>query len=506
MADLVILKSGQVPPTAINGQQWLQADTGQLWAYLNDKWSPITGGRGFDIINPLSIFIGGLNRTCATKLGSLKINNQITSKVDTCSFTLYNDGDSVIRPEVGEQIDIFEYGTSTKIYSGEISKIKQSQESLLNNYFSFSISSTDYTKRLSKRLVTKEYTNEFAGDIIKDIIDTYYTEFSYINVQEGPKIDYVAFNLVTGLNAIKKIAKLSGYDWYVDPTKDIHFFLPATNYAPYELYDDNDTKIESDHYFNLKINRDKANYRNKIYLQGGYYTEAFNDDIQVADGEQTTFNLAYEPYSPVAVYVDTGSGYVQKTLGVDNIDTSGYDFVVNQTEKCVRNLDLATLNAGNKIKVTYNKRIKIIVEDENTTSQSDIQSREGGDGIYEYKLNDDTIASIASANERIDAEIADYKDPQVSGSFITDQPGYQAGQIIKTYLKTWGYDYDDNEFKIQTVTITPKTPKGEDERSFVEYKIVFRSFERSFEQFLLNMYDNSTNKEIVVKGDEKLIT
>jgi hypothetical protein len=748
MADLVILFTGNNIsdfPSPANGQMALQANTGQTWAYLGGKWHPVTGFKPITLLNPYTVYIGGVGRDCQIEQRSLKVKKNLTSKVDTVSFTMLDDGDTSNRPVEGQQIDIFEYATTTKIFSGEINKIVQNEDATGNLIFKFKITGTDYTKRLNKRLITESYTNEKAGDIIKDFIGIYFPEFTTINVEDGPTIASIEFNYITGLNALKKVAKQAGYDWFVDPTKDIHFFLPSTNYAPYSLteiynnplfvvdssnkyfdfnigggelnatvsegtyapgntqadsgtlceaiynaivaaegvgtytvtYSDstqkftitrsagtfnilwktgthgsdntddhigtligyNDTADDtgslsytsdfpvgiSGHNWNLKISRDKTNYRNRVVVQGGYRLEAYNDDIKVADGEQTTFNLAYEPFSPVLVYVDTGSGFVQKTLGIDNINTgfvidsnnkyldfnigggelnatvsegtyaqsgnsqadSGtlceaiynaivaaegvgtytvtysdstnkftitrsagtfnilwktgthgsdntdthigtligfddtaddtgslsytsdnaltvFDFVLNQTEKVVRNLNLPKLSSGDKIKVTYNKKIRIIVTREDTAAQAAIQAIEGGDGIYEYRLTDDTLTTEQAVIDRADAEIADFKDAQITGSFITDQVGYEEGQILRVNLPTW--NYPNKEYKIQSVGISPITFEGEDGRALTVYNIVFRSFERSFEEFMFNLYNNSTNKEIPVIGDEVPVT
>lgn len=94
--------------------------------------------------------------------------------------------------------------------------------------------------------------------------------------------------------------------------------------------------------------------RNRQVVRGGeapsttLYTQIF-----VADGSQTSFTLDYKP-KDLAVSVDTGGGYVSKTLGVENlVDESSVQFVYNFQEKVVRNGSHATLSAGHKIKFVY---------------------------------------------------------------------------------------------------------------------------------------------------------
>lgn len=488
--------------TQAQGQCVIDPVTGQVWAYLGGQWSPFTGGDPFVFENPLSVFIGGNIRNEHIKYNSLKSVNHITNKIDTCTFIMWDYGDTAVRPIVGQQVDIFKFGANTKVFGGEIANFQQEQEIIGNHTrFIWKVNCTDFTKRLHKRLVLETYTNQKAGDIIKDIISKYFSEFSTINVEDGPTISSISFNYIYADDAIRKIAKYAKYDWYVDYVKDIHFFLPATNYAPYTLTEDVST---SGNFCDLKFKQDKSRYRNTILLQAGFELTPVTDDIQVADGERTNFNIAFEPYSPVLAYVDTGSGFVQKTVGIDNIDNSGFDFVVNQTEKALKNLDLAKLNSGDILKITYNKKVKLIVSDTDATSINDIQAREGGDGIYEYKLKDKTIETLDAARERLDAEIEDFKDPIISGSFYTDQFGYLSGQILQVDLPNWGYG--SATFKVQSVALQVITNPGVDDRAYLKNIVTFAPIKEGWNEFILGIYNNSSNNEIVVKGDEKNTT
>jgi hypothetical protein len=497
MADLFVF-GNNVPDSPLNGQCWIQAETGQVWTFLNNEWRTLTGGEKFIFEPPFTVFIAATNRNENIGGKSLKIKNILTHRIDICSFLLYDNGDSNIRPVVGEQIDIFEYGTNEKVFGGEIANFTQKQISPGIYQFVYTVSCTDFTKRLHRKLATKDYTNQKAGDIIKDLIDTYIPEFSYANVADGPTIDFLSFNYKPIDECIKKIAKITNYEWYVDYTKDINFFLPSTEYAPYTITENPET---SGHHNELIISQNKTQYRNKVYLLGALELSSF-DDIQVADGSRVSFNLSYEPYNTVSAFVDTGGGFVAKTVGIDGVDTSGYDFVVNRSDKVLRNLDLATLNNGDILKVTYNRKTKLIVNDSDAASISQIQSIEGGDGIYEFKLEDDTIETLDAGRERVDAELRDHANPIINGRFLTDQRGYKAGQILQINLPSWGYS--NKEYNIFSVTTSVKSGVDKNKRAYIEYAIEFSTFFRGFYEFIQSIYNKSIGKEIVIKGDEKL--
>lgn len=54
------------------------------------------------------------------------------------------------------------------------------------------------------------------------------------------------------------------------------------------------------------------------------------------------------------VFVDTGSGYVPQSVGVENLtDETTVDYVFNFSEKTIRAASAAVLEKGSKIKFTY---------------------------------------------------------------------------------------------------------------------------------------------------------
>jgi hypothetical protein len=495
------------PENPADGKCWFKPDIVQAYMYLNGAWRPYVGGTNtitFDV--GLNVFIRGVKRNCSATYGilneSFEKQDNLTYEIDVCNFTLW-DNDGNARPTQGDEVQVFykssASATPDKIFGGEITEMPQIEQSGGSSTYSYEIQCNDYSIRLKQKLVTQDYTNQTAKAIIQDLVDNYATEFSYNNVETGLTVSFISFNYKPVDDCIREIAEVTGYDWYVDEDRDIHFFASTTNTAPYTITDNPAT---SGNYNDLVINVDKSQYRNRIIVQGGFF---FSDDYtqdNVADGDQTSFQADYEPFvadsGNIEVYVDAGGGFVQKTLGIDNLDTSGFDFVVNQTEKVFKNLDLATLTAGHIFRAIYQYKVPILTQDDDTTSQENIRIIEGGDGIYEFKITDKTIETIQAAHDRAAVEIDQYANPIVEGSFRTKDVGYRSGQLLTINANSRGDIADGQQYLIQSVTTIVR---GGTE---LEYDVVFATRLKTLTQFLMQLFDGNLSKEIVIRSDENL--
>ena len=477
------------PPTSPTvGMAWIQPASGQIYLYLNGDWQLWTGGKVPSYKYPFSVFINGKDRSDNIDQDSFGKTDALTNSVDTCSFTLF-DYNNNIKPIEGEEIIVYykltEIAEAEKIFSGRLSTVRQSATAPGQISFNYDVGCVDYSADLKNTLVVEIYEDMFAGDIIKNIIQNYAPSFICNEVQDGQKISYISFNYESIKDCIMELASLTGYDWYVDYDKDIHFFSNETNPSPYLLTENIDTTA---HYKNLEIMVDKSQLRNKIYVRGGVYLSDLYTQERIADGTQLSFNLDYNPRAPILVYVNIGAGYVLHSCGIDNINTTGFDFVVNYNEKVIKNLDHAVLTAGNKIKITYTYECDILTED------NDIESQ-GINGICEYLITDITIQTIQSAHDRATAELERYSTLAISGSFITDQHGYRSGQILT--LQMTGRGYAGTTFLIDKVKYSLQN-SGK-----FEYTISFsRPLVKSLERFLIDMLN--AGRQIIVRENETI--
>jgi len=231
----------------------------------------------------ISVKINDIDRTEYVDAKSLRILDELTSKVNSASFDFICNDIAVI-PNTGEAVLIEE--STIKLFSGRIlSKIE--------SFFPFSllkynIKCIDHTRDLDKKLVFESYKDQKAGDIYKYIIDNYTTGFTYTNVSDGPTISEIAFDYVQVSEALTKIAEICGYEWYVDYDKDIHFFAKNTYPAPFQL-DDNQAN-----YKDLIIKTDLSQLRNRIYVKSSGLKDTFGE-VFIYDGVATEWTCKFAP-------------------------------------------------------------------------------------------------------------------------------------------------------------------------------------------------------------------
>ena len=150
------------------------------------------------------------------------------------------------------------------------------------------------------------------------------------------------------------------------------------------------------------------------------------------------------------MYLDTGSGYVLKTDGVENlVSDASVDFVWNFSEKTIRNGAIGVQTAGTKLKITYYpyKDVRVAVQD--NISIATMKTLLGGDGIYDGAvISDSSFRTFDEARARARAELKAYSNPILSATFSTETEGLSVGQVIRVTDPTFSIDAD---FVIQKV-------------------------------------------------------
>lgn len=470
------------PTNVYTGKLWIKPSNAMMFLRLGSQWIFIGQTEGAISLKNVTVLINGIDVTNMILKNSLSIMDVITREVDECTFALV-DSDGTHKPEVGQEVNIFYYNGSNYVlrFAGKIEEVPQVQ--IKHGVYSYELTCVDYTQELNRRLVVETYTGQTAGDIIRDIVSNYALGLGTAYVQDGPSINSIAFNYKYPMECIEELAALTGYDWYVDYERQVHFFESATTSAPYELNESS----TSGEYRDLQILIHKSELKNAMTVRGGYEFSDLYTQEEVADGTQESFTLRYAPYAPISVYVDTGGGYSLKTLGIDNIDESGRDFVYNQHEKVIKNLDYGVLSAGHKIKITYKYKKPILAYQEDDESIQLMAEYEGGDGKYEAPLIvDDSIETKAQARARGIAELNQYSNPLVEGTFTTTQYGYRSGQILTINLPSRGYT--NRQYIIQEVTATSLGMGN------FSYEVTFASLLKGLTDYLIQLHKDSRIK------------
>lgn len=296
------------------------------------------------------------------------------------------------------------------------------------------------------------------------------------------------------------VAKRQNMNWYIDFERDVHMFATQDDTAPFAITD------TSQNYSNLEIEPDITKIVNRQTVRGG---EAPDDNLYtqeiVADGTTTSWYMDYKPKT-VSVYTDTGAGYVQKTVGVENlVDETTVDYVFNFNEKTLRKTSpTAVLAQGDKIKFTYYPYKDIRVRVQDPASIATMKALTGGDGIYDGALIiDESLKTFNDARMRAQAEVDTYKNPVITATFDTDIDGLHVGQLIHITDSSRGID---EEYLIQKITAKPRS----DDRftyAVTAGSTLFGIIE--FFQYLLKKSEKEINDEnervdIVLNEDETI--
>ena len=253
-----------------------------------------------------------------------------TARIRAGSFTIEMKNDNGIYKDtfsVGDDVVIYldeNNPPTTKIFNGLIEEIDYKTK-FTRDFIT--LSGRDYTARLQDVTFLEVYDNKAPETIIKDIIDKYVTDITYNNVATtGKTIEHMTFKHKTAFEAIKELADICEYDFYVDKNRDLHF-EPTNTVSSGKVF--NNTNIIGTPRFRL----DRNEMFNEVWFYGGRYLSGFLESF-TADGVGSVFTLLYKPHN-THVTVDG----VEKNGQIYNIifssPPSGINYLVDYNNKNV---------------------------------------------------------------------------------------------------------------------------------------------------------------------------
>lgn len=388
----------------------------------------------------IQVLINGTDRTDQLVKDSLDVQQILGAQRDTARFSYKKYGSKVYTPAILDTVVV--NNGATKIFGGRIVRIS---ESFLNaaDGLVYSMDCVDYSFDLDSLLVSQSYSSMTVNAIIADILTNYGTGFTGTNVDCAITIGKVVFNQVPISQCLKRLADMVKFDWYVDPDKDIHFFSKYTNTAPFNLTDTSGNYIIN----SLERKIDGSQIANQIKVRGGEYEASTYQDIITVNGNtQATFKLPYK-FSNLTVQLDTGGGYVSKTVGIDFVDDfTTKDVLYNYNDQTIK--FASALADGNKIKFAGNPKVRVLAIASDGTSIVTY-------GLKEKIIQDDTIEELTTARKRAIAELSAYKDQQNEGRFDTYTSGLRAGMVINLNSSRRTANVD---FIIRSVRFKPFKP------------------------------------------------
>lgn len=402
----------------------------------------------------LTIKIQTVPRQSLVLLNSLKITNKINNRVDEANFTIKKQQNQTYRPQLNDEV-VIENGTDV-IFGGVIVKIEESAKA--GEQVRYDVKCTDYSQYLRRKIVVERYEDTTLIDIIEDLVDNYTSDgFTTTGVTLVKNITSFSFNGLTVSECFDKLAKsLSAY-WYVDYNKDIHFFAKDTEVAPFNLTDTSNNYI----YDSLQIVEDITQLRNKVTVRGGTNpSDTDRTETTVCqDAGQDVYPLGYKFAELPIVKVNS----VAQTVGAEYLsDDTLVEVQWSYQQKYIRFTDGNLPSVNDVIEIVGKIEIPVIVriQDNNSSDQF---------GIFEYKIDDETISTNDEAISRALVELESYANELHEGSFSTYTAGLVAGQRLNINSDIRGKNID---VIIQAVTKRPIDHNGASIRYDIDFATV----------------------------------
>lgn len=387
------------------------------------------------------LYIAGVDRIADLERGSLRIEQALTYQIDTCSFSIKGE-----QPAEGEEV-IVEDDKLGRLFAGIIVKVELARTFPDKSIKVWNVDCDDYTALLDRRLVVEAYENMSASDIFLDIVAKYCPGFTTNGVRSGaPVVESTGaeFEYKRPSDCFKWLCDYIGWHWQPDYYKDLHFFSAEELASPAPM-----TLVPGGKFRFGKHSIDTQGLRNRVYVRGG----TMLSDPQVvqwkADGVARIWTLPWGPHE-----VSLTVGEVPMTVGVENLhDEEDFDYMMSFSEKYIRcSSQTSTPAEGTTMSLTARQDIPVITMVEDYASQAAISKVQGGDGIYEHVIVDDSLTTIQAAEAAGMADLREHANPRVKGSFETEVPGWVPGQIVPINLPDRGVI---GEYLVQKVSLSP---------------------------------------------------
>lgn len=378
--------------------------------------------------------VAGVDCTAAIDLNSVQVQNTLLLKSDTMNFDLLTDAVAYPRPASGNEIVFTNAGD--REFAGVIASVEE--EALNPSVLTYHVTAKDYTQWFDHHLVQEEYPAQAADVTVKAIVQSYANAsgvvFTTTNVHPAFIVADQKFPFVYPSEAIKTLADLIEWGFYIDYNRDVHFYPleAALSPLPGNILDlDNDLSS----YHDCLLREDISQLKNRIYLRGFKTRSTGTQPVHaVGDGVSTWFPIGYPPWSVDPADITVNLNGVPQTVLTDTKDGQPGDGQTNAgAYVCFDNMGIrfnAPPTNGAVISGSFYQRTDAGTAVDDPDSQALIAAREATDGIYEHAIEDPSLTAptLDTANARAQMLLYKYGYPKLTGSFGSYLQGWRAGQ------------------------------------------------------------------------------
>ncbi len=403
--------------------------------------------------NPITLTCNGTDISNSVDWKSLDVVNVLTKENGSCKFNVnLGVGQSGITvPAIGDTIEV--YDPSGIIFGGTVTEVESTIRGL---YMMNAITASDWGYVFDGVLVKKNYSGVDPHDIVVDIVTNFCAGkgFTTNHVQYGNfTVPTIQFNYQQPTKCLESLARLIGWDWYIDPSKDVHFFLGDVadavgdaGPAPITV-DPTSAEIQ---WNSLDVDLNMQNMQNSVYVIGGsritMFTSATTLDSYKTDGIQQSFPTAYA-YTESTIQVTLGG--VPQTIGILNqvTDPTTVDVIYAPSDRNIQFTHGAP-SAGETVLIWGWAEVPIIAHASDSASIASYNE-------YQGVIVDSKITSVPEAQARATAQILLFGHPVYDVKVNTLVTGCRLGQAITVNLPAFGINKQLVIKRIEAVGYVP---------------------------------------------------
>jgi len=416
------------------------------------------------LANPVYLTDNGTDISTSVDWKSIDMASVLTKEVSTLKFNIrIGSGQTYPAktiPAVGDTVKL--YDSTGIIFGGTVTEVEATIAGLM---LTWQVTCTDYSYLFDGTLVKKNYAMMDPAEIVADIVTNFAPGkgFTTNHVQTGNfLVPSIKFNYQQPTKCLESLAKLIGWDWYIDPNKDIHFFLGDVESAIGEggvapvIVDGITGDIE---WNSLDVDLNLQNMQNSVYVIGGNYTKTFTagntPDTFLTDGVAQFYSTSY-PYNSSTITVTLDG--VAQTVGIANQTAPGtVQVLYNDAQRWVEFTGGAP-GSGHTVKVYGKAKVPIVAHAGDASSIATY-------GEYQTVIVDIKITSVPEAQQRAQAAILQFGHPVYDVKFNTLVPGCAIGQAITVNLPAFGINKQLVIKRVEAVGYVPG-PNGK-----LEYQV-----------------------------------
>lgn len=271
-----------------------------------------------------------------------------------------------------------------------------------------------------------------AGAVIRRLRDFYgiLEGLTAGTIREGAAVELATYDYSKVSEIFQGMADISGYVWFVDASKAVHF-VPRTEFtAPFSI-GSGTTDVLAAGWSVRKTREEKAN---RILLRINDSAYADTGVSFVGDSSKRIFWVATPIRSMTSITLDAA----EQTVGI--VGETGLDWYYTPGDHWIyQDAGGTVLTSGNTLHVTYRAFGMQHQTAEDVSDQTAVAATETGtSGVYEMALADDSLANTTVGDTAAAALLARYKQLPVEVSYGARTAGVQVGQVQTIGLTEFG--------------------------------------------------------------------